>query len=175
MRGGRRNRFFSPFAANCARRTKPEKCSRPAEFYENGLDQRAKIQGPRSSLPGTPKSLREGGRTGRKNSSAIMPESHEASFLFTSANADSSSSTRSRTTRSTHLSTPASRCSFARKDARAASSPGIDNEAGRDRLTRIGASHAESSFAWEITSLSIASGSGDAAFFFRVFIMANPL
>jgi len=46
---------------------------------------------------------------------------------------------------------------LAKKDTRAASSPGIDNEAGRDRFTGTGASQAESSSDCEITNLSISS------------------
>jgi len=81
----------------------------------------------------------------------------EASSFLAVAKASSSSSTLSRRTRSTHLSAPVSRCNLARNSARAARSPGIDREAGLDFLTRMGASQADSSSAWAITSRSIAS------------------
>jgi hypothetical protein len=77
---------------------------------------------------------------------------YDASFLFVSLKANSSSSTLSRTTRSTHLSILASRCNLARNAARAASSPGSERAAASDRFTRTGASQADSSLARETTS-----------------------
>ena len=46
---------------------------------------------------------------------------------------------------------------FASVKASSSSSPGIDREAGLDRLTRIGGSQAELLSAWEITRRSIPS------------------
>src|ERR1035441_6918169 len=79
-------------------------------------------------------------------------DDYDASFRFVSLKANSSISTLSRTTRSTHLSIPASRCNLARNAARAASSPGSERAAGVDRFTRTAASQADSSLACATTS-----------------------
>jgi G3E family GTPase len=87
----------------------------------------------------------------------LLVFTQEARFFFASLKANSSNSTRSRTMRSTHLFRPASRCNLAKKAARAAKSPGMDTQAGFDRLTGTGASQAESFSDCEITSRSMAS------------------
>jgi hypothetical protein len=63
-----------------------------------------------------------------KSPDGFMRRRYDASFFFVSLKANSSISTRSRTIRSTHLSTPASRCRLARNAARAASSPGSERD-----------------------------------------------
>ena len=78
-------------------------------------------------------------------------------FFLASLKADSSSSTRSRRTRSTQLSRLLARCKRARKAARTAKSPGMEREAGLTRLTRTGASQAESFSDCEITRRSMDS------------------
>ena len=86
-------------------------------------------------------------RAARRATAPCWAVVYDARVFLAAVNADSSISTRSLTIRSTHLSTPLSRWSVARKAARAASSAGIDNDADFGRLTTMAFSQAEFSSA----------------------------